>query len=106
MTIMQVGIVACLGCKKSPRRSAVKPQKDLPETVLSQRGCLRARAKRSFSQYQTIVKTKPTERAGRNKEVRFGITSFGVTDKKLWMFFCQGPICNEKIFKQGPGPKK
>ncbi len=33
MTIMQVGIVACLGMKKAPGRSAVKPRKDLPETV-------------------------------------------------------------------------
>ena len=83
MTIMQVGIVACLGMKKAPGRNAVKPQKDLPEIVLSRRGCLRARAKRSFSQCQTIVKMKPTERARRNEEVGFGFTSFGVTDKKL-----------------------
>ena len=83
MTIMQVGIVACLGMKKAPGRSAVKPRKDLPETVLSRRGCLRARAKRSFSQCQTIVKMKPTERARRNEEVGFGFTSFGATDKKI-----------------------
>ena len=38
MTIMQVGIVACLGMNKAPGRSAVKPQKDSPEIVLSQRG--------------------------------------------------------------------
>ena len=38
MTIMQVGIVACLAMKKAPGRSAVKLRKDLPETVLSQRG--------------------------------------------------------------------
>lgn len=48
MTIMQLGIVACLGMKKAPGRSAVKPQKDLPETVLSRRGCLRARTKWPF----------------------------------------------------------
>ena len=105
MTIMQVGIVACLGWKKSPGRSVVKPRKDLLETVLSRRSCLRTRAKRSFSQCQTIVKMKPIERARQNKEVGFGITSFGVTDKKIWSVFCQGPIYNEKIFKQGPGQK-
>ena len=74
MTIMHVGIVACLGVKKAPRRCAVKPRKDLPETVLSRRGCLRARAKSSFSQCQTIVKMKPTERARQNEEMGYGIT--------------------------------
>ena len=83
MTIMQVGIVACLGMKKAPERSAVKPQKDLPETVLSRRGCLRAREKRSFSQCQIIVKMKSTEWAQRDKEMGFGITSFGVVVKKI-----------------------
>ena len=38
MTIMQVGIVACLGMKKAPRRSEVKPRKDSPEIVHSQKG--------------------------------------------------------------------
>ena len=38
MNIMQVGIVACLGMKKAPGRSAVKPRKESPENVLSQRG--------------------------------------------------------------------
>ena len=38
MIIMQVGIVACLGMKKAPGRSAVKPRKDSPEIVLSRRG--------------------------------------------------------------------
>ena len=83
MTIMQAGIEACLGVKKASGRSAVKPRKDLPETVLSRRGCLRARAKRSFSQCQTIVKMKPTERARRNEDAVFGITSFGVVVKKI-----------------------
>ena len=83
MTIMQVGIVSFLGMKKAPGRSAVKPRKDLPETVLSRRGCLCARAKRSFSQFQIIVKMKPTERVRRDEEVGFGITSFGVVVKKI-----------------------
>ena len=96
MTIMQVGIVAFLGMKKAPGRSAVKPRKVLAETVLSSRGYLRARAKRSFPVHQTIVKMKPTERARRNKEVGIGITSFGVTDKKLWRVEVQGLFC--KIF--------
>ena len=38
MTIMQVGIVTCLGMKKAPGRSAVKPRKESPENVISQRG--------------------------------------------------------------------
>ena len=38
MTIMQVGIVACLGMKKTPGRSAVKPWKESPKNVLSRRG--------------------------------------------------------------------
>ena len=38
MTIMQVGIVACLGMKKAPGRSAVKPRNKLPKNVLSRRG--------------------------------------------------------------------
>ena len=83
MTVMQVGIVPCLGMNKAPGRSSVKPRKDLPETVLSRRGCLRARAKRTFSQCQTKVKMKPTERARRDEEVGFGITSFGVVVKKI-----------------------
>ena len=80
---MQMEGVAFLGMKEAPGRSAVKPRKDLPETVLSRRGCLRARAKRSFSQCQTIVKMKPTERARRNEDVGFGITTFGVVVKKI-----------------------
>ena len=83
MTIMQVGIVACLGVKKALGRSAVKPRKDLPEAGLSRRGCLHAREKRTFSQCQTIVKMKPTERARRYEEMGFGITSFGVVVKKI-----------------------
>ena len=83
MTIMQVGIVACLGMKKAPGRSAVKPRKDLPETVLSRRGCLRARSKRSFPVCQTIVKMKPTERVRQDEEMGFGITSFGVVVKNI-----------------------
>ena len=47
------------------------------------------------------MKMIPTERARRDEEVGFGITSFGVTDKKLSSVFYQGPICNENIFKQG-----
>ena len=38
MTIMKVGIVACLGMKKAPGRSAVKLQNDSPENILSRRG--------------------------------------------------------------------
>ena len=81
---MQVGIVACLGMKKAPGRSAVKPRKDLPKTVLSRRGCLRARGKWSFSECQNIMKVIQTERARRNEDVGFGFTSFGGTSKKLW----------------------
>ena len=83
MNIMQVGIVACLGVKKASGSSAVKSRKDLPEAVLSRRGCLRARTKRSFSQFQTIVKMKPTEQVQRHEDVGFGITSFGVVVKNI-----------------------
>ena len=38
MTIMQVCIVACLGVKKAPGRSVVKPRNEMPENVLSRRG--------------------------------------------------------------------
>ena len=38
MAIMQMVVVACLGMKKAPGRSAVKPQKDSPEIILSRRG--------------------------------------------------------------------
>ena len=38
MTIMQVGIVACLGMKKAPGRSAVTPRKESPEIIVSRRG--------------------------------------------------------------------
>ena len=90
---MQVGIVACLGMKNTSGRSAVKPQKDLPETVLSRRGCLRARAKRSFSQCENIMKMIPTERARRTENVSAGITLFGVTGKKIRTFKAQGLVC-------------
>ena len=56
VTIMQVGVVACLAMKDTPERSAEGSRKDSTETVLSMRGCLRVRAKRSFSECQTIVK--------------------------------------------------
>ena len=73
MTIMQMGIVACLGWKKSPGRSAVKPRKDLPETVLSRRGCLRAMAKWSFSECSNIKKMVPSKRARRTEKLSVGI---------------------------------
>ena len=46
MTIIQVGIVAFLGMKNTPGRSAVKPRKDLPETVLSRRGLFTCKDKK------------------------------------------------------------
>ena len=52
-----------------------------------------------------MLRALPTEQAQQNNEVGFGITSFGVTDKKIWMFFYQGPICNENLFNQGPEQK-
>ena len=45
MSIMQVGIMACLGMKEAPGRSAVKPRKDSPENVLSRRGLIEGRGK-------------------------------------------------------------
>ena len=44
---------------------------------------------------------EPTERARRDKEVGVGFTSLGVVVERIQLFFCQGPICNENIFKQG-----
>ena len=49
MTIMQVGVVACLGVKKAPGRSAVKPQKESPKRVLSRRGPIRGNVKMVIS---------------------------------------------------------
>ena len=45
MTIMQVGVVACLGVKNTPGRCAVKPPKESPERVLSRRGLIRGKGK-------------------------------------------------------------
>jgi hypothetical protein len=42
-----------------------------------------------------------TERARQDEDVGIGITSIGVTSKKLGVVFCQGPIYNKNIFKQG-----
>ena len=83
MAIMQK-VVACVGKKRSLRRSAEVSRKDSPETVLSRRGCLRARAKWSFPLCQTIVKMIPKVWARRDEYVDVGFTSIGVTGKKLW----------------------
>ena len=83
MSIMQVGIVASLGMKKTPGRRARISRKDLPETVLSRRGCLHAREKRSFLGYYHMVKVIPTKRDRQDEEVGFGITSFGVVVENL-----------------------
>lgn len=40
-----------------------------------------------------IMKVTPLEWALRKKIVDFEITSIGVTSKKLWRFYCQGPVC-------------
>ena len=45
MAIMQMVVVACLGMKKAPGRSAVKPQKDSSEKILSRRGLIRGKGK-------------------------------------------------------------
>ena len=45
MAIMQVGVVACLGMKKAPGRSADGSRKQLPERVLSWRGLIRGKGK-------------------------------------------------------------
>lgn len=49
MTIMQVGVVACLGVKKALGRSVVKPRKESPERVLSRRGLIRGKGKMVIS---------------------------------------------------------
>ena len=43
MAIMQMVVVACLGMKQAPGRSAVKPRKDSLERVLSRRGLIRGK---------------------------------------------------------------
>ena len=45
MTIMQVGIVACLGWKKSPGQSARGLRKESPENVLARRGLIKRKGK-------------------------------------------------------------
>ena len=49
MSIMQMVVVACLGMKKAPGRSAVKPRKDSPEKILSRRGLIRGKGKMVIS---------------------------------------------------------
>ena len=43
MTIMQVGVVSCLGVNDTPGRCAVKPRKESSERVLSRRGRIRGK---------------------------------------------------------------
>ena len=45
MTIMQMVVVACLGVKNAPGRSAETSQKDLPETLLSRKGMVNGKGK-------------------------------------------------------------
>ena len=49
MAIMQMVVVACLGMKKAPGRSAERPQKNSPERVLSRRGLIRGKGKMAIS---------------------------------------------------------
>ena len=46
MTIMQVGIVACLGWKKSPGQSARSLRKETREADLSRRGLIKVKGKK------------------------------------------------------------
>ena len=55
-------------------------------------GCLRTRAKWSFSIFQTIVKMMEMERARQDEDVGVGFTSNGVTVKKIRVFKTQGLI--------------
>ena len=45
MAIMQMVVVACLGMKKAPGRSAERSRKESPERVLSRRGLIRGKGK-------------------------------------------------------------
>ena len=45
MAIMQMVVVAFLGMKKAPGRSAERPRKESPERVLSWRGLIRGKGK-------------------------------------------------------------
>ena len=63
-------------------------------------GCLRTRAKWSFSQCQTIVKMISSERAQRDENVGVGFTSIGVTGKKIRTFKTQGLIYKNKTMNR------
>ena len=99
---MQVGIVAFLGMKEAPGRSAVKPWKDSPENVLSRRGLNKGKGIKAIFTMSNHSENM-TNRMGstkRRSERWFHLKrSYG---KKIWKFFCQGPIYNESIFNQGP----
>jgi len=93
------------GSTNTPGRSGKRSRKDLPETVLSQRGCLRTREKWSFSIYQTIVKRTGTERARRDEDMGVGFTSIGVTIVEIRRVEVQGPM-SEKISANSPLEEK
>ena len=97
MTIMQVGIVACLRVKKAPRRSAEGSQKDSLETLLSRKGLVNGKGKMVIFGISKHGEND-TNRMGSTKR-RSGlwnhlIWSCGKKDMKV---FCQGPICNKII---------
>ena len=84
--------LACLGVGDYSGKNAERSRKELPETVLSRRGCLRAMAKWSFSECSNIKKMVPSKRARRTEKLSVGITSFGVTGKKIRTFKAQGLV--------------
>ena len=49
MAIMQMVVVACLGMKKAPGRSAERPRKESPERVRSWRGLIKGKGKMVIS---------------------------------------------------------
>ena len=71
------------GSRNTPRKSAKRSRKDLPETVLSRRGLFTGKGKMVISECENIMKMISTEQARRNEDVGFGFTSFGVVGKKI-----------------------
>ena len=71
MAIIQMVVVACLGMKKAPGRSAVNPQKESPEIVLSRRGLFTGKGKvvissmSNHSENDTNITDSMRQRCGR-----------------------------------------
>ena len=83
MTIMQVGIVACLGMKNAPGRCAERSWNKSPENVLSRKGLNKGNGKMVIFTLRRLVNMLPKDTARRDEEVSAGFTSIGVTVAEL-----------------------